>query len=63
MIRLDVHYARHVSLLLDLKIIVLTPLVLARQLSELRLKRTLTLGSPVLAPVNRVAMFESSVRR
>jgi len=63
MIRLDVHYARHVSLLLDLKIIVLTPLVLARQLSELRLKRTLPLGSPVLAPVNRVAMFESSVRR
>ena len=63
MIRLDVHYARHVSLLLDLKIIVLTPLVLARQLTDLRPKRALPLSSPVLAPVNRVAMVESSVPR
>jgi lipopolysaccharide/colanic/teichoic acid biosynthesis glycosyltransferase len=63
MIRLDVHYSRHVSLLLDLKIIVLTPLVLLRQLSELRPTPTRPLLSPVLVPVNRGAMVESTLPR
>jgi lipopolysaccharide/colanic/teichoic acid biosynthesis glycosyltransferase len=39
MIRLDVHYAHHVSLPLDLKIIVLTPVVLLQQIFEARLSR------------------------
>lgn len=39
MIRLDVHYAHHVSLVLDLKIIVLTPVVLVRQIVDARLSR------------------------
>jgi lipopolysaccharide/colanic/teichoic acid biosynthesis glycosyltransferase len=36
MIRLDIEYARHASLLLDLKIILLTPVVLAGQIAGLR---------------------------
>ena len=39
MIRLDIHYARHVSLWLNLKIIFLTPWSMAVQFSDARLNR------------------------
>jgi lipopolysaccharide/colanic/teichoic acid biosynthesis glycosyltransferase len=39
MIRLDIHYARHVSLLLDLKIILLTPWALVVQICDTRMRR------------------------
>ena len=48
MIRLDIHYARHVSLLLDQKIILLTPWALAVQLSDTRRRRSSSaLANPV----------------
>lgn len=40
MIRLDIHYARHVSLAHDLKIIALTPATLVRLMLEARTRRT-----------------------
>lgn len=39
MIRLDVHYARHVALPLDFKIMLLTPVALLRQISDTRRER------------------------
>lgn len=58
MIRLDVHYAHHVSLPLDLKIIVLTPLVLLRQIYDLRLRRTPAARLPRVATAIPGAMAE-----
>lgn len=39
MIRLDIHYMHHASLLLDLKIILLTPIALIAQINDTRLRR------------------------
>ncbi|HEY8995394.1 MAG TPA: sugar transferase [Lacunisphaera sp.] len=39
MIRLDIQYVRHASLLLDLKIIFLTPMVLIKQIEDTRQRR------------------------
>lgn len=63
MIRLDVHYAQHVSLWLDLKIVALTPFVLLRQLFDLRARRTSPLGVPLLGPVIPVVLAEVTLPR
>lgn len=63
MIRLDVHYARHVSLPLDLKIIVLSPLVLVRQVLDARLGRARPPGMPRLVPAISVALVDSAPQR
>ncbi|MBL9208924.1 MAG: sugar transferase [Opitutaceae bacterium] len=63
MIRLDVHYARHVSLRLDLKIIVLTPFVLLRQLFDLRARRTQPRGASLRVPVIPAVLAEANLPR
>jgi lipopolysaccharide/colanic/teichoic acid biosynthesis glycosyltransferase len=42
MIRLDLHYTRHASLWLDLKIIFLTPMALVQQINDIRERRNAT---------------------